>query len=170
MSTAGEAGKVDIFDVGSGLVLAESHLFSLVDIAAPEQGDVTDRRPVPGGLVTLGSGSVLAMFTSAVETHEPYVDLECWAAEPPWGPGDEPWETEARASLVVPAGHLAIRSGVSGQRAAFTLTVPPGPYQLAVWCRGRADARAGRGSFPYGVEYWKIRLWPDTGLQPDQAG
>ncbi|WP_189266752.1 hypothetical protein [Streptomyces fuscichromogenes] len=153
--------------MASGLVIAENYSFSLVDIAAPSQGNPTDRQPVPGSLVTLGTGSVLATFASAVETHEPYVDLECWPAEPPYGPGDDPWEVNARETLVVPAGRLTVISGVSGQEAAFKLTIPPGPYQMAVWCRGRADARAARGSYLYGVEHWLVRLWPPTGHRTD---
>ncbi|MFJ9351019.1 hypothetical protein [Streptomyces sp. NPDC101237] len=170
MSSVEEPGTDGVVDVASGLVIAESYSFSLVDTAVPVQANATDRQPVPGSLVTVtvGAGSVLATFASAVETHEPYVDLECWTAEPLHGPGDDPWEVNARETLVVPAGHLALMSGVSGQEAPFTLTVPPGPYQMAVWCRGRADARAARGSFPYGVEHWLVRLWPDTGHRADQ--
>ncbi|MFI1768917.1 hypothetical protein ACH41H_43750 [Streptomyces sp. NPDC020800] len=168
MSSTEEPGTDVVVDVASGLVIAESYSFSLVDTAVPVQGNATDRQPEPGSLVTVGAGSVLATFASAAETHEPYVDLECWTAEPLHGPGDDPWEANARETLVVPVGRLALMSGVSGQEAPFTITVPPGRYRMAVWCRGRADARAAGGSFPYGVEHWLVRLWPDTGNQEDQ--
>jgi hypothetical protein len=101
-----------------------------------------------------------------VEDNEPYVDLEYWSAEPPYGPGNDPWEVDARETLAVSAGRLTLTSGVSGSGAPHRLTVPPGQYRLAVWCRGRAQARAAKrdavdaGTFPHGVEHWLVRLWP----------
>ncbi|WP_169316893.1 hypothetical protein [Actinacidiphila oryziradicis] len=47
------------------------------------RGDVTGRPPVPGRrLVTVGTGAVLATYSSEVEDNEPYVDLEYGSAEP----------------------------------------------------------------------------------------
>jgi hypothetical protein len=150
-----------------GLVLAEDHMFCLVDMEAPGPGGPgTDPQAPLAPLVTVGAGLGLATFTSELQDNEPYVDLEYWSAEPP--DPDGPWESSARDQLNIGGGRLTLTSGVSMLSAPHDLELPPGRYHIAVWCRGRAEARAAEleaietETLPQGVEQWLVRLWPVT--------
>jgi hypothetical protein len=152
--------------VADGTVLTESHLFNLVDIEAVALSGAARRPAAPRGtqLLSVGSGALLAVFTSELEDNEPHVVVEHWSAEPP--APDGPWEVHAQERLTVEAGQLSLSSGISGVPAPHRLTLPPGHYDLAVWCRGRAAARAAeldaidQGSLLPGLEQWLLRLWP----------
>jgi hypothetical protein len=154
--------------VADGTVLTESHLFNLVDIEAAALSGAVRRPAAPGGtqVVSVGSGALLAVFASELEDNEPRVVLEHWSAEPPAPEGV--WEVHARDRLTVEGGQLSFSSGISGIPAPHRLTLSPGHYHLAVWCRGRAAARAAeleaidQGSLLPALEQWLLRLWSNS--------
>jgi hypothetical protein len=148
-----------------GLVFVEDHMFSLVDPGAPAGvAPGADPPAALGPLLTVGGGLGLATFSSELQDNEPQVDLECWSAEPP--EPDGPWEASARGQISVAGDRLALVSGISMLSSSHDLAVPPGRYDIAVWCRGREQARAGElaaieaETLVRGVEKWLIRLWP----------
>ncbi|WP_329460985.1 hypothetical protein [Streptomyces sp. NBC_01431] len=146
-----------------GEVLAERNMFRLDDIGSLLALDEDDEPPVPDGeLVTSAYGS--AIFSSTLSHHYPRVTLEHWSARP--APPGRNWELDAEVHLEIDGGQIGLSSGASRLPGPHRLSVPRGPYTLAVWCLGREATRirhAAGEATPHGVEEWLLRLWPADG-------
>lgn len=155
----------ELLGESADLAFIEDGMFRLFDDEAPDysNGDDPDS---PCGFVLVGGTVGLATFISGFQDNEPYVRLEHWSAAP--DDPDGPWEATFHDQIYVPGGRLVLVSGISALPSPHELTLPPGSYHLAVWCRGRTAVLEGAaaaimaGTIQQGVELWIIRLWPAT--------